>query len=121
MNESILIVESTEKATDSNAIFDKLMSMLESTGCVKDRELVENDIKAKDLFFGSKKQDTLVLRHSKTDGVSQFCAVIIMFPGNVFHGVFAWPENTDDNLQQIATIFDRMQKMQVNKSGVRAA
>ncbi|MCR4938558.1 MAG: hypothetical protein K5930_00450 [Treponemataceae bacterium] len=121
MNESILIVESTENPASADKVFDKLMSLLETTGCVKDRKSVESDIRAKDWAIGSRKDDRLVFHHSKTDGVSQFCAVVIMFPENIFHGVFAWPENNDDNLQKIATIFERMQKMQVNRTGVKAA
>jgi len=121
MNESIIIVESTDMPKNSEVVFDKLMSMLNSSGCVKDIETVESDIKARDWVSGSGTRNNLCMHHAKTDGVSGFCAAVIMYPGNVAHGVFAWPENTDSNLQLIATVFDRMEKIQLKRQHRKAA
>ena len=121
MKESILIVESADMPSDSNVIFDRLMKMLESTGCIKDKERMVSDLMARDWAVGAREEDGVLLHHSKTEGVSRFCAAVLMFPGNVVHGIFAWPENTDDNLQKIASVFDRIQKMQLKKLGVKAA
>ncbi len=121
MKESILIVESADMPSDSNAIFDRLMKMLESTGCIKDKERTVSDLMARDWAVGAREEDGFLIHHSKTEGVSRFCAAVLMFPGNIVHGIFAWPENTDENLQKIAAVFDRVQKMQLKKLGVKAA
>ncbi len=121
MNESILIVESANMPKNSEVIFERLMAMLETTGRVKDRECVEADVKARDWATGSVMQSEVVFHHAKTDGVSGFCAAVIMYPGDVVHGVFAWPENSDDNLQRIVTVFEQINKLQLKRAGVKAA
>lgn len=121
MNEAVLIIEANEMPTDSNVIFDRLMKMLESTGRVKDVERTASDIKARDWASGVRMVDRLLLHHSKTEGVSDFCAAVIIFPGNVVHGLFAWPEDTDGNLQCIATVIERIEKMRFNAAAKKAA
>ena len=121
MNESVLIVEADEMPTDSSEIFKRLVTMLESTGRVIDAERAVSDIKARDWASDLRMYDRLLLHHSKTDGVSDFCAAVIIFPGNVVHGIFAWPENSDDNLQRIAAVTERIQKIRLNCTCVKAA
>ncbi len=121
MNESVLIVEADEMPTDSSEIFNRLVTMLESTGRVIDAERAVSDIKARDWASDLRMYDRLLLHHSKTDGVSDFCAAVIIFPGNVVHGIFAWPESSDDNLQRIAAVNERIQKIRLNCTSVKAA
>ncbi len=105
-----LVVKEINQTIDEKQVFHMLLEELKTTLKVKDAELLAEDIKKNSKTCSTKIDDNLFMYHSFSEGVSDFCAAIIVMPDNKIHGMFSCNSYTKENLLNISKLYERIQK-----------
>ena len=76
----VKVLEKGASLTDEQ-IFDNLYELIKETGFVKDEDVLKKDIMERENKGSTKLTPTLFVPHTKTEGVSHFCAAMLVIPG----------------------------------------
>lgn len=64
------------KGNTKDEIFEELATLLEKSGCVKDKNLLVSDMKMRDRTMSTAFEKGIAIPHARTDGVSDTCVAV---------------------------------------------
>ena len=98
-----------ERLSEEN-IFETLLDMLTESDFVQNRAILSENIQNNHRRFSPKISDKLLMYHSKSDGVKDFCAAVIQLPDGFLYGMYAWPINSQKNLNKISELYKQLEQ-----------
>lgn len=99
----VKIAEKGKTLTDEQ-IFNTLYELLSETGFVKNIDILKKDIQTRENKGCTKLTETLFVPHTKTEGVSHFCAAILIIPDEMICTIMAWPHDSNYSLTRTAAL-----------------
>ena len=91
------------------AVLDQLLALLERTGRVKDRALLKRDILTREALGSVDVAEDVSIPHSRSDGVSDFCAALGVSEKRHIFMLTAWPSISYGELKALASFIELFQ------------
>lgn len=99
----VKVLEKGTSLTDEQ-IFEQLYALLAETGFVKDSDVLKKDIMERENKGSTKLTPTLFVPHTKTEGVSHFCAAMLVIPDVIICTMMAWAQESSYSLTRTAAL-----------------
>lgn len=105
-NTAWLMADYISTQSTANRINEKLFSMLQKTGYVKNIKQLQKDISDRTQKYGAKINDKLNIYHAASKGTTLLCASIVIGSNNQINAIIAYKEKSYFCLKRMAGLLE---------------
>ena len=105
-NTAWLMADYISTQCTANRINEKLFSMLQKTGYVKNIKQLQKDISERTQKYGAKINDKLNIYHAASKGTTHLCASIVIDSNNQINAIIAYKEKSYFCLKRMAGLLE---------------
>ena len=105
-NTAWLMADYISTQSTANRINEKLFSMLQKTGYVKNIKQLQKDISERTQKYGAKINDKLNIYHAASKGTTHLCASIVIDNNNQINAIIAYKEKSYFCLKRMAGLLE---------------
>ena len=105
-NTAWLMADYISTQSTSNRINEKLFSMLQKTGYVKNIKQLQKDISERTQKYGAKINDKLNIYHAVSKGTTHLCASIVIDNNNQINTIIVYKEKSYFCLKRMAGLLE---------------
>lgn len=91
------------------AVLDQMIALLSRTGFVRDKDLLKRDILTREALGSVEVAPGVAMPHSRSDGVSGFCAALGVSEKKQIFLLTAWPSVSYKELKTLAAFIELFQ------------
>ena len=115
-NTAWLMADYISTQSTANSINEKLFSMLQKTGYVKNLKQLQKDISERTQKYGAKINDKLNIYHAASKGTTHLCASIVIDSNNQINTIIAYNERNYFCLKRMAWLLDVLKDITDSKN-----
>ena len=115
-NTAWLMADYISTQSTANRINEKLFSMLQKTGYVKNLKQLQKDISERTQKYGAKINDKLNIYHAASKGTTHLCASIVIDSNNQINTIIAYNERNYFCLKRMTWLLDVLKDITDSKT-----